>query len=363
MSPVNPTIPALLFGESKLPVREVSYPMLKNTSLTGKTIYFPNQIFQDEHVLELNPLEKINLHLKETFVELPRSVAKGIRGDSDFDFGDFLRIGKIPYYLGGAFLTLLFVAGGSKVTALRQGVGVLLYYLGVIAGNNMVDGVVQAKYGVDLNLKYKKHTGEVKNVFTSPVFSRYDLIPKKMIEAMREKMGIPAFVADPEGEVHQVIQDLIPAARTAKILFSTLLAAFGAGYLARTDAWSRLFGSFKPLKAVLFDSQAGDFGTRITNGIITLNRTFKDVFNEKFRGKGMFAKTPAWLRRSAIGLPLLAGACALWQILSVSPSKTYSRPGTALSNRLQSSNKNPVFQQFMRAQNPRFSSDHRGGLA
>ncbi len=362
MPPVNPTMRTLSFGQSKSPANS-PYPVFKRASLSDKTIYFPDQTFQDEHVLELNALEKANLHLTNTFIETPRSVAKGLRGDPDFGFGDFLRIGKIPYYLGGAFLTLLFVAGGSKVTALRQGVGVLLYYLGVIAGNRIVDEVVQAKYGVNLNLKYKKHTGKTENVFTSPVFSRYDLIPKKTIETMRKKMGIPAFIADPEGEVRQVIQDLIPAARTAKILFSTTLAAFGAGYLARTDAWTRLFGGFKPLKGILFDSQAGSLGTRMTNGITLLSQTFKDVFNEKFRGRGSFAQTPAWFRRSAIALPIAAGAYSLWQIFRIAPSKDYARPGTTLSDRLQNSNNTSVFRQFMIAQNPRFPSDHRGGPA
>ena len=206
----------------------------------------PNPLFfydvsqQPERVIHLNPLQKIGLGFYQTFVELPKSLAKGFWGDSRYRFDDFLRLGQIPYVLGGATLAGIFALGGHKLTIARQLAAIGLYYVGQLAGNLGVNATTKWYTGIDPDLRYTAADGQIKRVFTDPTFSRYDLLPKAYYEAKAPRLGIPPTVADPEGEVKNTIANMLPKIRLSKALIGNALAAVGAGLIARSDVWLKL---------------------------------------------------------------------------------------------------------------------------
>ena len=203
-------------------------------------LYFYDVSLKPERLIHLNPLDKIALGFHQTFVELPKSLAKGFWGDSRYRFDDFLRLGQIPYVLGGATLAGIFALGGHKLTIARQLAAIGLYYVGQLVGNVVVNAVVKSYTGIDPDLRYSAADGQIKRVFTDPTFSRYDLLPKAFYEAKAARLGIPPTVADPEGEVKNTIANMLPKIRLAKTLIGNALAAVGAGLIARSDGWLKL---------------------------------------------------------------------------------------------------------------------------
>jgi hypothetical protein len=203
-------------------------------------LYFYDVSLKPERLIHLNSLEKIGLGLHQTFVELPKSLAKGFWGDSRYRFDDFLRLGQIPYVLGGATLAGIFALGGHKPTIARQFAAIGLYYGGQLAGRLGVNAVVKGYTGIDPDLRYTAADGQIKRVFTDPTFSRYDLLPKEYYEAKAPRLGIPSTVADPEGEVKNTIANMLPKIRLSKALIGNALAAVGAGLIARSDVWLKL---------------------------------------------------------------------------------------------------------------------------
>ncbi|MDH4378439.1 MAG: hypothetical protein QE263_00830 [Vampirovibrionales bacterium] len=203
-------------------------------------LYFYDVSLKPERLITLNPLQKVKLGFHQTFVELPKSLAKGFWGDSRYRFDDFLRLGQIPYVLGGATLAGIFALGGHKLTIARQLAAIGLYYAGQLAGSLGVNTAVKLYTGIDSDLRYTAADGQIKRVFTDPTFSRYDLLPPEFYVAKAAQLGIPPTVADPEGEVKNTIANMLPKIRLSKALMGNALAAVGAGLIARSDVWLKL---------------------------------------------------------------------------------------------------------------------------
>lgn len=237
-----------------------------------------------DQALRLNPLQKAGLWAEQTFVALPKAVVKGLKGDPDYSFSDFLHVAKIPYYLGGTLLTLSFLAGRDKVNTVRQGMGVLLYYLGVGSANTLINGLTQWRTGVDLNLRYRNADGKVEKVFASADFPRLDLLSRQDYEKIKDKMGIPPTIADPVGETNREIKEVISTSRANKLIVGNLLAAVGAGYIARSDGWARLLGKQGTLRTVLLSKEGGSPLQRAKNAVTTLGAYLEKGVQEKFTG-------------------------------------------------------------------------------
>ncbi len=217
----------------------------------------------DEKLLRLGPLEKMREGAKKTFVTMPKTVYQGLKGDSHFSFTDYLDVTSIPYYTGGAVLALNFLAGGDKVGAARQAAGVAMYYLGVLAANKGIDGFYKAKTGVDLNLKFRKANGDVEKVLASTNFPRFDLLEDRDYRPMMRRLGIPDDVADPKREVQEQVRGIISASRADKLILGNILAAVGAGYLARNDGWGNAFKDWHRL------GQIWNVGNKLEGSLLT----------------------------------------------------------------------------------------------
>jgi hypothetical protein len=234
---------------------------------------------------------KAKLAAHETFIKLPKTIYHGLRGDPHFTFSNFLNVTAIPYYAGGAFLAYSFAAGGAKVDAARQAVGVALYYLGTLGANKSIDSFYKMKTGVDLNLKFRKANGDIERVFASTDFPRFDLLEGKDYRRMMKQLGVPDDVADPKREVQDQVRTIISAARADKLIFGNILALVGAGYIARSDAWTSLFkvkdGGWSNLKNIwnLQDKTEGNLLTRLVHTGTHINSKIADPLKEAFMGK------------------------------------------------------------------------------
>lgn len=222
--------------------------------------------FKDK-LLRLNTLERVQLSLRNAFVTLPHNIYQGLRGDSDYTFSDFLNVSKIPYYLGGAFLTASFAAGRAKADVVRQGMGVGMYYLGLMGANRLIDGLYKFRTGADLNWRYQKPNGDIEKALASADFPRVDLLEDSDYERMAKKMGIPNDIADQKQEVNDQLRKVISTSRADKLILGNLLAAFAAGYLARSDAWARFLGPYKGTKAAMME---GNVIERVKNTALSL---------------------------------------------------------------------------------------------
>ncbi len=301
-----------------------------------------------DKVLHYNFLDRVAYNLKTLFVTLPKTVAKGLRGDSDFSFSDFMLISKIPYYLGGMFLVGSFAAGGNGPAAVRQGVGVGLYYLGVMAANKAINAVYKMRYGVDLDLMYRRADGRVEKVFASVDFPRFDLLTPEQTRTMQDKMGIPTTVADRDQASREQLFRIISSSRSMKLLLGNLLAAVGAGYLARSDSWARLLGHHGTLSKVWNNSNAS-WLDRLSDAMITAKSYVRPAVSEKLLGHSQEA-APFLRKFTLASVAGVVGLC-LWQSLNVLKPKRYeSSPITLIPRGETWKNQNSVFTVFQLTQ-------------
>jgi hypothetical protein len=296
----SPLTPPVAFGQESLAAMNPSLAYHNDARPTPVTELLADPITRkkydldtpfDDKLLRLNGWGKAKLAAHETFIKLPKTIYHGLRGDANFTFSNFLNVTAIPYYAGGAFLAFSFAAGGANRDAARQAVGVALYYLGALGANKSIDSFYKAKTGVDLNLKFRKANGDIERVFASTDFPRFDLLEGKDYRRMMKQLGVPDDVADPKREVQDQVRTIISAARADKLILGNVLAAVGAGYIARSDAWTSLFkvkeGGWSNLKNIwnFQNKTEGNVLTRLVHTGTHITSKIADPLSEAFMGK------------------------------------------------------------------------------
>jgi hypothetical protein len=221
-----------------------------------------------DRLLRLNAWDRFLLETRNIFVTLPKNIYQGLKGDPNYSFADFLNISRAPYYLGGAFLAASFAAGRAKLNFTRQSLAVGLYFSALALSNRLIEKMYKFRTGADLNLRYyKTSTGDIEKALSSADFPRFDLLEDSDYERMAKKMKIPDNIADRKREVNEQLRQIISTARADKLILGNMLAAFGAGYLAQTDAWFRLAG---PKQGTWLAMSQGSLPARIKNTALSL---------------------------------------------------------------------------------------------
>ena len=276
-----------------------------------------------DKLLDLSPLQKLKLGVKGTVVDLPKSVLAGLKGDSSYSFTDFLNVAKIPYYVGGAVLALSFRAGRDKVNFVRQAIGVGLYYLGVMGANKAIDKIYKRTSGIDLGQRYQKADGgKIEKVFASSDFPRLDLLSPEQYAAIQKKLGIPDNVADPKAETNAQIKQVISTSRADKLILGNVLAALGAGYLARSNGWARILGKQGTLKNIWRDPLGGSVANKLANTVTAIGGILGKGFKEKITG--LPGEASPMLRKGILGGgAIIAGAVLLHSALTLRNKKAY----------------------------------------
>lgn len=283
----------------------------------------------DDKILRLNAFGKFRQNLKNIFVTMPTTLYQGLRGDTRFTFSDFLNIANIPYYLGGAVLALGFAAGGDRLNMARQGVGVGLYYLGTTAVNKAINTFYKQKTGVDLDLRFKRSNGDIEKVYASADFPRLDVLEDSDYRVMTRKMRIPDNIADPKREVNDQARVIVSASRADKLILGNLLAATGAGYLARSDAWGRLLGVPKNLAQIWSpkDTAGGGFPDRMRRTANAFGSSVTPALKEMIMGHP--GERSPWMRKGLIGGMVGLSGLTLahsWMAATKNRSRAYESP-------------------------------------
>ncbi|MEB3245080.1 MAG: hypothetical protein VKJ06_03740 [Vampirovibrionales bacterium] len=278
-----------------------------------------------EYVVHLNPLQKLALSAKNTFIETPKSVVKGLSGSPEFDFGDKMRVAQIPYYLGGLALVGSYLAPGGKnalKNALKPALACVGYIVGFPLANATVNTLYKLRYGVDLDMRYHTSKNTIAGVYDSAVFVREDLLPPDDFARMRRKMGIPEGLAAPDWEVKRQLDGLIPAAKVSKLLLGNVLAAVGAGYLAQLPHWQQMPAIIQGVKLALATPGLSP-SQKLRDVVTVLKRAAVPVVSQ--------LKAPRWPGVLAAGSVAGALGYTLLGMHRATTRKQYQTPGNVAS--------------------------------
>lgn len=203
-------------------------------------------------------------------MKLPIYAVRGMKGDRNASFYEFLEMGKIPFVVGGASMIYAFCSGISKEkqheafmaskVAKRAAMGVILYAVGKSIANAVVNAPVKAFTGIDVNLPYRrvvklqqlsndqqeKTRVEYHKAYESVDFPRWDLLDKynletkdgevKYYDKIAKKLGCDDELNESGQAVKPKIKETVIRARTWETLLTIPLAACAVG-LASQDAW------------------------------------------------------------------------------------------------------------------------------
>jgi hypothetical protein len=187
---------------------------------------------QDE-IVDLSPADKLKIGAKRWLVDMPKALQDGLKGNNQYTMSDFGVINQLPYYLGGTFLTLSYLAGKDKVTTWQQGLGVLAYYLAFAGAKSAVNALYKARYGVDFGLMYKTPDHRYEHVYGSVSYPRIDLLRPRDFWTLRQKLDIPEEIASPNEAVKHQLPNILSAAWLDRMILGNALAAVATGYLTR----------------------------------------------------------------------------------------------------------------------------------
>ena len=227
-----------------------------------------------DHLLPNNPISQAKAALGKTAQAFTTYPAKGLKGDQNSSFYEFLAMGTIPYIVGSMAMIGVFngasgtFAPQSKKEALKVGkklgVGVVLYVLAKELAKKVIDVPVQLVTGVELDRPYKKIVHELPpngyekgktraeyhKVFESVDFPRWDLFYSEGFEhgnrneyfdKIAKKNGYGELHASDQ-EMKSRIKQLVVKAQTWKTLLSFAWAATAVGIAAQTP-WEEVFAS------------------------------------------------------------------------------------------------------------------------
>lgn len=238
---------------------------------------------------------------------------KGLKGDVNSDFYEFLSMGIVPYLIGSAMFMTMFnllnkhLSPKASLFGKKMGLGVILYGLGKSLTGDLVTRPVHWFTGVDIELPYKNiyctlptkpgaeadvdHKHQQRKVYDSIEFFRKDLIKKHpdygiaYYDKIAKKIGLGENLNDSVTETTPIIQSIVASTKTAKSLSTYAWAGVGVG-LAAQNCWADFFKAFSDRTRYIAKENDGFFsklsGKLKNTGKNTLNltKTFIKTFGK-----------------------------------------------------------------------------------
>lgn len=294
--------------------------MLREVRLSNYTTNFkknditkkPNKGDESEIVpntLRTRVLQKYDKTLN-AMTEYP---VKGLKGDVNSDFYEFLSMGIIPYLVGSGMFIAMFnllnkhLTPKASLRGKKMGLGVVLYGLLKTLSNDLVTRPVALFTGVDLELPYRNiyctlptkpgseaivdHKHQHRKVYDSIEFFRKDLIAKHpkydvaYYDGIAKKLGMGENLNDSVSETTPIIQSIVASTKTAKTLSSYAWACAGVG-IAVQNCWADFFRAFSNRPKYIAKSGEGFFsraGGKLVNtckNSLNLTKTFGKTFGK-----------------------------------------------------------------------------------
>ena len=280
-------------------------------------------------MLPNDTITKLKVELKKA-AKLPEYAYRGLKGDPNANFYEYLSLGNIPYFIGGPVLAAVFAFGKTTnnpqaaASALKRAkqiaVGVGLYYLGAELAKKVIDIPVKFFRGVDLNHPYENvvdcratsTTGyspkkiEYHKVPESVDFTRFDLMSgdetkdngkavNEQFDKLANKFGIDKNVQDTDATLKGSIKKLIISSTAFKYMLAAPFVALGVA-LAAQDAWGNIGKNlgknikniFSTKSDLLVKQRASIAGEIIKGNLLTpMKESFKALWNNNKLGKAI----------------------------------------------------------------------------
>ncbi len=306
-----------------------------------------------DEILHSDPFSKLGFKVRQA-AKVPSYAVRGMQGDPDANFFEFLKITKIPYFIGGPMLAVMFMAGknGLNVTAKNSAnmaakkvaLGVAMYYLATMAAKAVIDIPVKMFRGIDLNHPYKdvvdlregtplrypenKKT-EYHKVYESADFTRWDLLydykkptdkeVNSKYDDLCKKFGVKAELNDSDSTLKEKIRSTIKMAGGWKYMLTAPFVMMGLG-LATQDSFQKvnLKEVFRGIKKVFNTQSKNKLGTLGINLKHNIAKPFFSSLKELWQGKTPVSKA---LGRFSILTSVFLPVLANMMILSKSSGK------------------------------------------
>ena len=294
--------------------------MIKEVSLSDNKINFKqNPVIskpgkdEESEILDNTLRTRVLQKTDKTMNAVIEYPIKGLKGDVNSDFYEFLSMGIIPYVVGSAMFMTMFnllnkhLKFQDSLLGKKMGLGVILYGLGKTLSADLVTRPVAWSTGVDIELPYKNiyctlptkpgaeadvdHKHQQRKVYDSIEFFRKDLIAKhpdyhvKYYDKIAKKLGMGDDLNDSVTETTPIIQSIVSSTKTAKSLSTYAWAAVGVG-LAAQNCWADFFNAFSKRPKYVAKSTEGFFsklGGRLVNtakNTVNLTKTFGKTFGK-----------------------------------------------------------------------------------
>ncbi len=234
-------------------------------------------MYQDKKKHPITTTAKIQADkFVNAFTKYPK---KGFEGSKNANFYEFLTMGMVPYLAGSGMMMAVFnlaskffdtpAAVNASKLGKKMGLGVVFYGIGKTLSKKLIETPVNLKYGVDVNVPYKKivHelpekrnkdnlvTHEYHKAFESVDFPRWDLFynnpdfgPERnsYFAKVGKRMGIKDDdMEHADQKVKPLIKEKIVKTKLYSTLSSYLWAATGVG-IAMQQPWENFV--LNPLK-------------------------------------------------------------------------------------------------------------------
>ena len=267
--------------------------------------------------------------------------AKGLKGNKNANFYEFLTMGSVPYIIGSITLMSIFNSKNKdylhfdkfKASSIGQkmALGVLFYALMKDISKSFINKPVQMLTGIDTERPYARVIYELPDdindtditsiehhkIFESVEFPRWDLLygdeskgeaRNYRYDRIAKKLGMGENLKDSDQEVKPRIKEVIIKSNLAKSISSYLWAATGVA-LAFQKPWDNYFNvmTFKFWK-----------GKEFTDSMKTFAKSFKDSAKALYKGSGSgISKHSGKILLATAAASTIGGI-----ILSVTSSKT-----------------------------------------
>ena len=219
---------------------------------------------------------------------------RGLRGDINSNFYEFLTMGIVPYLAGSAMFMAVFNLKGATFKGKKMALGVLMYALLKTLSKPLVTKPIELATGVNTEMPYQnkvyqlpKEAGEdasidvqyqQRKVFDSNEFYRKDLLDQEYFDKVGKRLGLGENLNDSRTEVSPIIQNIVATSNTAKSLSTFAWAGVGVA-LASQDAWAGFFDSISGRKKYIAKTEEGFF-SKMGNKAKTLGENFINVNKE-----------------------------------------------------------------------------------
>ncbi len=192
-----------------------------------------------------------------TVKSLPDYAKRGLQGDPDANFHEFMKLSKIPYLLGGPGLVATIMAGSNlfdmkankaaKFNGKGMALGCLGYYAMSAIAKACIDKPLKMFRGLDLNHPintvafnrphdaegHSTFKDESHSLFESSKFIRWGFVspdePSFNYKEVQKKMGIPEDANNADAMMRPIISSTIKRANSWKYLTSAFAVMLGVG--------------------------------------------------------------------------------------------------------------------------------------